>query len=120
MGFSPEYVNYKNSAEWRALSLRIKGYTGWRCSLKPWHRATDSHHLTYRNMGHELFVRDCIPLCRNCHNSIDKSPIGAWFWNDINGRRVWMNHALRGLAVIVAFYAIFKGDKPIGKPKRKK
>lgn len=98
---SKEYFEYINSRIWKDKSASFQSKTAGRCSLLPWLRANDSHHLTYDNFKNESFLRDCIPVSRFAHNLIHKSPIGSYFWNDIRWRRRWMNFFLRVIAIVV-------------------
>jgi hypothetical protein len=70
MGLSPEYRQYINSDKWRNRSRFIRRCTLDRDSLIPLLKAHHTDHLTYRNMGGELFLRDCVPLNRNVHGFI--------------------------------------------------
>lgn len=59
-------------------------------------KASHTHHLTYRNMGHELPVRDCVPLSKAAHWIIHLYP----FWKVL---RVPVNGILRVLALMWLF-----------------
>lgn len=64
---SPQYRRYMRSPKWRKKSDFAKWLTRRRCVVFPWLRATNSHHLTYRNLEHELPVRDIVPLSELAH-----------------------------------------------------
>jgi hypothetical protein len=59
---SPEYRQYINSDRWADRSEWIRRCTLNRDGLIPLLKAHHTDHITYRNMGHELFLRDCVPL----------------------------------------------------------
>jgi hypothetical protein len=70
-GLSDEYREYIQSEAWRnRAKLKILPCTGSRCGLIPLLRATQCDHLTYRNMGSEMFLRDCIPLNKYTHSVV--------------------------------------------------
>lgn len=61
---SPQYRNYIRSDRWlkgwrRQLTLRL--LLGG-CVLLPFLRATQADHLTYKNLEHELPIRDLVPV----------------------------------------------------------
>lgn len=102
---SKEYYDYINSTIWKDKSARFRRYTAGRCGIFPWLKASDAHHLTYDNFRDECYIKDCIPVSRFVHDFIHKNPIGLYFWDDIRGRRRWMNHALRVIVTLVTIGA---------------
>lgn len=60
------YRAYLRSPEWRyrkyLVSLRSGGWCEW-CGSRP---ARQTHHLSYRNLGHEP-LEDLVDLCMGCH-----------------------------------------------------
>lgn len=103
---SNEYFSYINSPEWKGKSRFFRSLTNNRCSIFPWLKATDAHHLTYDNLRDEYYIKDCIPVSRFVHNIIHNNPIGKFFWDDIRGRRRIMNHTFRAIAVLVTIGAM--------------
>lgn len=119
MGQSPEYKRYICSPEWRNRTANYHLKTGGRCVLLPWKAARDTHHLTYRNLEGEAYIRDCVPLSRTAHDWIHHSKIGQWFWLDIKSRRRTMNFAIRIMAIGVTVFARLFGYRKPDKPKLK-
>ena len=68
--FSPKYLNYIHSEEWREKSKRFRRATGDRCVLFPFLRSNHAHHLTYKNLESEQFVRDCVGLNAWSHDLV--------------------------------------------------
>jgi len=120
MAHSPEYSYYIRSAQWHDKACRFRRNTGGRCVLLPWLASTDAHHLTYRNLQNEKYLRDCVPLSRTAHNWVHKSFIGKWLWSDIKYRRPFMNFVIRGMAIGVTGYAAIVGKHKVGKPRHKR
>jgi len=120
MGFSPEYSFYIRSPQWREKSSNFRTMTGGRCVLLPWLSADDAHHLTYKNLENEKYLRDCVPLSRIAHNWVHKGFIGKWLWSDIKTRRPFMNFGIRVMAIGVTGYAKIAGKRKVGKPKLKR
>ena len=115
---SPLYKEYIKSSEWRAKTANYQRRSGGRCVLLPWLFSNSSHHLSYRNLGHEEYIRDCIPISNVAHQWIHFSSIGSWFWDKDKARlrRSLMNFVLRLMAIAVSIYAHKFGMK---KPKLK-
>ncbi len=70
MSQSNQYRTYLTSLEWRARRRRILKAWRNRCALFPWMPADHCHHLTYRNLRHEFFWIDCLPLSKFAHDMI--------------------------------------------------
>lgn len=70
MALSPEYRRYINSKEWRSKRPAIMALMFGQDTICPIFKAHDCDHLTYRNLGHELPLRDCVPLHRVTHRQI--------------------------------------------------
>lgn len=69
-----DYQRYLESAEWALVRARILLRSGGRCErlvdgLRCPHQHDDTHHLTYRNVGHEK-DEDLLGVCANCHAAI--------------------------------------------------
>jgi len=68
--FNRSYNYYHNvylkSKEWKEKRDLVMEFYNYKCTDCN-NRATDVHHLTYKNIFKEKFD-DLIPLCRNCHN----------------------------------------------------
>jgi hypothetical protein len=119
MGFSPKYSFYIRSPQWRKKASHFRTMTGGRCVLLPWLASTDAHHLTYRHLESEKYLRDCVPLSRNAHDWVHKGFIGQWLWTDIKTRRPFMNFGIRVMAIGVTVYAAIAGKRKVGKPRHK-
>jgi hypothetical protein len=70
MSLSPEYRQYINSKSWRSKRPFIMALTLGRDSILPIFPAHDCDHLTYKNLGRELPLRDCVPLHRFTHRNV--------------------------------------------------
>lgn len=71
--FTPEYLAYLQSPEWKALRVRKFAQVGRRCQKcrRWWHQLRpgewlEVHHLHYRHLFHEA-LRDLQVLCNTCH-----------------------------------------------------
>lgn len=62
---SMTYEDYLRTGHWHEVAERTKRASGWRC-LYCGARATDAHHVTYRNKGCEQ-PQDTVAACRDCH-----------------------------------------------------
>lgn len=65
-----KYHQYIQSKQWRSKCKFIKSVTCGRDAIFPFLKASHVHHLTYRNLEHELFLRDVIPLHPITHSLI--------------------------------------------------
>lgn len=95
---SKEYQTYIISQKWRSKSSKCQAMTGKRCVLFPWLRSRHAHHLTYKNLEHEIPVRDIVPLSKAAH-WIVHLPILWRFCNKVSPVRVLVNLVLRSLFV---------------------
>ncbi len=71
--FSNKYEKHVQQKSWRWRLARWMTFTpllGRDC-LIPLLPATDCHHLHYRNLGHELPIRDLVPLNRFTHQIVE-------------------------------------------------
>jgi|GEM_PF-1531507 len=76
-----EYCNeYLRSDEWQTLRKMVLD-TGCNCQLCKDVKATDVHHLVYRNLV-DVTVNDLVPVCRDCHNLIHKAIKDGWISQD--------------------------------------
>jgi len=64
--FTPEYLAYLESAEWRARRAATIEKAGGRCMVCNGLGVLQAHHKTYANLGHEE-DGDLIVLCVECH-----------------------------------------------------
>jgi hypothetical protein len=71
------YRQYINSLEWKEKSRGFIKWTSGRCTLIPLLRASESHHMHYRNLGSEMIMRDVVPLSKFGHLIVHFYP----FWN---------------------------------------
>lgn len=94
---STEYTRYINSDQWRALSRRCIASTGHRCCVYPDLRATQSHHVSYDNLGRETIGLDIFPVSEAGHRLLHHD-------------RFWQGGELRNLArkFLIARYAVLK------------
>lgn len=68
---SPEYQAYLKSEHWLQFAERVRRFWEYRCALCNKERARDVHHRTYERLRQER-LSDCILLCRDCHNKVEK------------------------------------------------
>lgn len=118
---SENYQSYIRSRDWYSKSANFQSRTGNRCALFPWLTATDAHHLTYKNLGNEMYVRDCVPLSRYAHNLIHNSMLSVLLWQGKGKKgtaplRTPFNYILRACTIVISLYAIVAGKKKAGKP----
>lgn len=97
-----QYQYYINSPEWKQKSKRIQKMTKNRCVVFPWLRSNHTHHLTYRNLKHEIAIRDCVPVSRFAHKILHikifwKSPL-----------RKPINYILRLFMLMSMFVSLFR------------
>lgn len=65
-----DYYTYINSPEWHRKSKAFQRVMFNRCAVFPFLKSHDAHHMTYRNLKHEIFLRDCVPLSKFVHRDI--------------------------------------------------
>lgn len=70
--FSPEYIAYMNSPEWRFRAMLIRSLFLGRDCIFPLLKATDCHHLKYNRFRNEIAIIDVVPLNRATHQIADK------------------------------------------------
>lgn len=100
------YHFYINSAQWKAKSRNCQKLSGNWCILFPWLRSRDCHHMTYRNMGGEIPVRDTVPLSKTAHWLVHL-PVLWRIGNKVSPVRVLVNYVLRSLFlfwIILSFF----------------
>lgn len=66
------YIEYINSDKWKQKSRVFRGVMLNRCSVFPFLISNDAHHMTYRNLEHEIFLRDVVPLSKGVHSLVHK------------------------------------------------
>lgn len=64
------YHAYLASPEWHRKASKIQRIMFKRCAVLPFLKSSDTHHMTYRNLEHEMFLRDCVPLSKFIHRDI--------------------------------------------------
>ena len=74
---------YYQSKEWQAKRLVILQRAKYQCEKCGANLKLDIHHLTYKNLYHEL-PEDLVALCRECHKKADA----------IRSHTNWYNNAL--------------------------
>lgn len=135
---SNEYLTYIRSPQWYEKSAKTIEKTGKRCVMFPWLRATDTHHLTYKNLKSEIYIRDTVPLSRCAHDLIHDSALSLLIWQGPGKKgtaplRVSFNYLLRLLAIaltlwtiaesivriLIALVRITTGKKKVRKPIKK-
>ncbi|WP_242063077.1 hypothetical protein [Nostoc sp. FACHB-145] len=94
MNYSPEYLSYIRSSQWKNKSINCQKLTNFHCIIFPWYKSSHAHHLTYDNLKFELPVKDIVPLSKTAHSLVH------WgiFWK--TPLRVGVNWLLRLLMVI--------------------
>ena len=65
-----KYLAYLGSAKWRQKSKAFRNVMLNRCSVLPFLKSSDAHHMTYSNLEHEIFLRDVVPLSRGIHSTV--------------------------------------------------
>ena len=68
--FSPEYLRYLKSSEWRKKADSRLAFDGGKCQVCG-KKATEVHHLTYDRLGHEE-LSDIVSLCKPCHKKAEE------------------------------------------------
>jgi 5-methylcytosine-specific restriction endonuclease McrA len=66
-----KYVTHLQSDYWRNIRRKALERDNEICQECMQAKATEVHHLTYRNMGNEP-LEDLVSLCSRCHRSIHK------------------------------------------------
>ena len=64
--FTPKYLAYLDSPEWKARRAALIEKAGGRCAVCDGGGVLQAHHKTYANLGHEE-DGDLIVLCVGCH-----------------------------------------------------
>ncbi|HEY9831500.1 MAG TPA: hypothetical protein V6D26_13030 [Stenomitos sp.] len=75
---SLKYQRYIKSKKWRMLSKKCCQSTGYRCCIYPNLRASQSHHVSYENLGHERIGIDIFPVSEDGHKLLHHQR----FWHD--------------------------------------
>ncbi len=92
---SNEYYEYLNSAEWHRKSRFFQGVMQNRDCVFPFLKTQDAHHMTYRNLKHEVFLRDVVPLNKTFHLKILHPFMRLWHRkHDLPFLRFWVNWLL--------------------------
>lgn len=69
------YSIHLQSKHWRILTRQTLDRDSWTCQFCKKAKATEVHHLTYKNLGNES-LDELISCCKACHESIhDKSTV---------------------------------------------
>jgi len=67
---SNRYLTYLGSDRWRQKSKSFRNVMLNRCCVLPFLKSNDAHHMTYKNLEHEIFLRDVVPLSKGVHNFV--------------------------------------------------
>ena len=67
-----DYNTYLNSDIWKKKRILILERDSYNCQSCLKNKATDVHHLTYKNIGFEN-LEELVALCRECHTKIHKN-----------------------------------------------
>lgn len=70
------YRSYIISPAWQQVRREYLHSVGWVCERCHNDWATQAHHLTYDNLGHEG-PQDLMALCRQCHEDVHHLPLFA-------------------------------------------
>lgn len=63
-----DYSDFLKTPYWKAIALRIKLKSDFKCSLCGSKERLSTHHNTYENHGYELdHLEDLICICQDCH-----------------------------------------------------
>lgn len=108
------YEEYQRSHDWRALVVKVKERDGNRC--RECGREVEKHgvvhHRSYDHWGmaDEVEMRDCVFVCKGCHNHIHKATeIDVPFWAMTNPQDVYITDAQRS----VMYSHFIGGPSPI-------
>ena len=92
--FSPLYIEHvvNRSPSWVARSQFCIFLLCGRDCLFPLLPATHADHITYRNLGYELPMRDIVPLNRNTHQFITwlRALLKGWFGRQGQSVLAWI------------------------------
>ena len=81
-----------DSAEWHRKSRFFRNVLQNRDCVFPFLRSQDAHHMTYRNLKHEAFLRDAVPLNKTFHLKFLHPFMRLWHKkHDIPFIRFWVN-----------------------------
>ncbi|MGR3557184.1 MAG: HNH endonuclease [Sagittula sp.] len=69
--FQRSHANYLNSPEWAERRLQVMDRANSLCEGCRKTRASEVHHLSYRNWGNE-FLFELVALCGDCHDRIHR------------------------------------------------
>lgn len=61
-----EYFKYLNSEDWKERRKGMMVEANWICE-NCGGKAVELHHISWDNLGYEVFGVDVIPLCKECH-----------------------------------------------------
>lgn len=67
---SQEYYDYIYSNVWYYKSNLCRQALNGRCTLFPFLKAHDAHHLNYKHFKSEWLIRDIVPLSRIAHGVV--------------------------------------------------
>lgn len=68
IAFFEIYDVYLKSSHWITKRMMIMECAGYMCEMCHQAKATEVHHLTYKNVGDEL-PEDLVAICHNCHET---------------------------------------------------
>jgi len=73
----PSSFDARYGPHWPQTSKQAREIVKGRCILNPLHRATEVHHLRYRDIFGAIANRerpgwDVVPLCRKCHGRVHR------------------------------------------------
>lgn len=87
-----DYMNYLQSDAWKAKARQRAAIDDYKCcmcgSAGTMRNPLETHHVTYRHIGHEDVYKDILTVCKNCHQSLHiamnriTSPDGRKGWKD--------------------------------------
>lgn len=63
------YITYLRSEDWKIRRKELMEEASNTCS-ECGDKATELHHLNYKNLGFEILGVDVIALCKRCHEDI--------------------------------------------------
>lgn len=71
--FTPEYVKYIESSEWKKITNVVKTRDNNMCTNCGGDYILHVHHLSYKNLYNEMeHLEDLVTLCQECHEKIHK------------------------------------------------
>jgi hypothetical protein len=107
------YQQYIHSNEWYKKTKKIKKAMLNRCVMFPLFKSSHVHHLTYKRLGREHLIIDCIPLSKFAHWIIHiklfwKTPLRKLF--NLYLRLICLIEYIIFIPIRILLYILKKGE----------